>query len=127
MMANVFVVSDFFNCHPKRFGVLKNKVSALLPHASHTRLIDVCRTHWVARIDRLYVFIQIFAAVVAALEAIQDNADKSWSPESMRDASFSVLSITSFRFILSLIVVSRCLEVTRPLKKQLQTPTMDVV
>eukprot|EP00795_Rhopilema_esculentum_P016928 gene16928-biopygen6032 len=91
------------------------------------KLIDVCRTRWVARIDGLDVFIQIFAAVVAALEAIQDNADKSWSPESMRDASSLVLSITSFGFILSLVVVSRCLEVTRPLTKQLQTPTMDVV
>ena len=60
MMGHVRVVSEFFNVHPKRFALLSEKIHHLLPSADHKALIDVCRTRWVARIDGLSMFIEVF-------------------------------------------------------------------
>ena len=98
-----------------------------MPLATHSRLIDVCRTRWVARIDGMEIFIELFPAIVSSLEAVKDNADGSWNSESIRDASALYHASIEFGFIVSLVVVSRLLEVTRPLTKQLQAPDMDVV
>ena len=57
------------------------------PGASHTRLIDVCRTRWIARIDGLDILFEIIGAVVRCLEAIKNNEGRSWNPSSIRDAS----------------------------------------
>ena len=127
MMGHVRVVSAFFNVHPKRHAVLKDKIKTLLPLATHSRLIHVCRTRWVARIDRMEIFIELLPAIVSSLEAVKDNADGSWNSESIRDASALYHASIEFGFIVSLVVISRLLEVTRPLTKQLQAPDMDVV
>ena len=62
-MDNVRVTSEFFNNSPKRFDLLKQKIKEMLPEARHTHLIDVCRTKWVARLDGLSVFIEIYSAI----------------------------------------------------------------
>ena len=127
MMGQVRVVSAFFNVHPKRSAVLKDKIKSLLPEAAHSRLIDVCRTRWIARIDGMEIFIELFPAIVSALEAVKDNADGSWNGDSIRDASALYHATISFGFLVSLVVVCHCLQITRPLTKQLQSPQMDVV
>ena len=127
MMCHVKAVSQFFNMHPKRFEVLNERITTLLPNARHSHLLDVCRTRWLARIDGLDVFIEVFEAVVSALEAIKLNISGKWSSDSIRDASGLFFGIVSFEFIISLVIVSRLLEVTRPLTKQLQSPHIDVL
>lgn len=124
MMNHVHVISQFFNVHPKRFDLLQKTVKELLPRACHSHLIDVCRTRWIQRIDGLDVFIEIF---VTALETIKDNDDKSWNNDSVRDACSLFHATISFQFIFILVAVSRCLEVTRPLTKQLQSSSFDAV
>lgn len=87
MMDNVRVTSEFFNYSPKRFDLLKQKIKAMLPQARHCHLIDVCRTRWVARIDGLGVFIEIYSAIVASLEEISNNVGGTWNVESRTKAS----------------------------------------
>ncbi len=127
MMGNVRVVSDFFNVSPKRFDLLTSKIKEIHPSASHTRLIDVCRTRWIARIDGLEIFVEVFKAIVESLRIIKDNVEGTWNSDSERDARGLFHGITQFHFMVCLVVVSRCLEVTRPLTKQLQSSTFDVV
>lgn len=127
MMGHVKVVSDFFNVSPKRFDLLTKKIKELQPSARHTHLIDVCRTRWVARIDGLDVFTEVFVPVVDSLETIKDNVGGKWNTDSVRDASGLFYATISFHFMICLVVVSRCMEVTRPLTKQLQSTTFDVV
>ena len=127
MMGHVRIVSQFFNAHPKRDLILRAKIALLPQKARHQHLLDVCRTRWIARIDGLEIFIELFTAIVAALDDIKDNSDKTWNAESIRDASGLYHGTISFQFIVTLIVVSRCLEVTRPLTKQLQGCDIDVV
>ena len=86
---------QFFNMHHKRFEVLNERITTLLPNARHSHLLDVCRTRWLARIDGLIVFIEVFEAVVSALEAIKLNISGKWSNDSIRDASGLFFGIVS--------------------------------
>ena len=122
MMDNVHVTSELFNNSPKRFDLLRQKIKAMLPQARHCHLIDVCRTRWVSRIDGLGVFIEIYSAIVASLEEISNNVGGTWNVESRTKASGINHAIVTFQFAVCLIIISRCLEVTRPLTKQLQSP-----
>ena len=87
MMSHVRVVIEFFNAHPKRFSTLQQKIKNLVPSARHNHLIDVCRTRWVARIDGLSEFIEVFIAIVNSLETIKDNSDENWSSDSVKEAN----------------------------------------
>ena len=78
MMNTVRVVSDFFNNSPKRFDLITKKIKESYPRVSHTKLTDVCCTCWLARIDGLEIFIELFVAVVKSLEVIKDNAGLSY-------------------------------------------------
>ena len=129
MMSHVRVVSEFFNASPKRFAFLTKEIKNTeeIEEGRHTHLIDVCRTRWIARIDGLDVFAEVFLAVVKCLEKIKLNVEGPWNTDSVRDASGLFHATISFQFIVCLIVVSRCLEITRPLTKQLQSATYDIV
>ena len=82
MMSHIRIVSQFFNAHPKRDNHLKNQIQISLPECRHRHLIDVCRTRWIARIDGLEIFIELFPSIVSALESLKDNADGSWNSDS---------------------------------------------
>lgn len=124
-MDSVRVASEFFNFSPKRFALLKKTIKELLPKARHTHVLNVCKTRWVARLDGLAVFVESFPAIVQSFEEIKDNEDRTWNSESTQKASGLYHSIVSFQFIVTLVIVSRCLEVTRPLTHQLQSSTID--
>jgi len=74
MMGQVRVVSDFFNNSPKRFGLLERQIKESLPKARHYHLIDVCRTRWVAWLDGLDVFAEVFVPLTHYLEAIRGGS-----------------------------------------------------
>ena len=87
MMCHVKAVIQFFNMHPKRFEVLNERITTLLQNARHSHLLDVCQTRWLARIHGLGVFMEVFEAVVSALEAIKLNIGGNWSSDSITDVS----------------------------------------
>ncbi len=103
MMGHVRVVSEVFNVQPKRFALLGEKIRELLPSARHKYLIDVCRTRWVGRIDGLAVFIQVFVAVVVALETIKDNSDRNWNSDTVKDANGLFYGTVSFQVIVCVV------------------------
>ena len=98
-----------------------------MPSARHNHLIDVCRTRWVARIDGLSVLIEVFIVIVDSLETIKNNSYRNWSSDSVKNANGLFYATASFELIVCLAIVSRLLEVTLPLTKQLQSLTIDVV
>lgn len=125
MMEHVRVVSEFFNFSPKRFELLVKTIQEMLPTANHKRLITVCKTRWVASIDGLDAFIEVFTAIVRCFEIIKANVDGTWNPESVKKAFYLFHATVSFSFIAPLVFVSRCLEVTRPLTVQLKDSALD--
>ena len=73
------------------------------------------------------VFVDVFCAVMRCLEIIKCNVGGKWNSDSVRDAGGLFYSTLGFQFIVCLVVISKCLEVTRALTKQLQSSTFDVV
>ena len=71
MMDHVRVASEFFHFSPKRFALLQKTIGEMFPKNHHRNLTDVCKTRWVARLDGLGVFIEVFPAIVRCFEEIK--------------------------------------------------------
>jgi hypothetical protein len=123
MMDDIRSVSNFFNDSPKRTLILKAKINEVIPTAKRQKLLNVCRTRWIARIDGLRIFRNCYAAILAALEVI--NNDRSNEPDVRLRAGGMRKAVKKFEFIVCLVLVERCLKCTKPLTLQLQSASLD--
>ena len=104
IMDTIKHLSYFFNLSPKRQGALEKHVMTDYPEAKRTKLIDVCRTRWVARIDGMEVFQDLMPAVVASLGELTFNKEKTYNRETSATASSYLKAITCFQSIVCLVV-----------------------
>ena len=106
----------FFMMSPKRHAELAHHISNLPEgETNRMKLVNICKTRWVARIESFEVFLSVLPAVVETYEAISTNNTASWNSESSTKATSLLLSITQFEFLLSLVVVDACLGYTKGL------------
>ena len=126
MMDNVRIISDFFKNSPKRQSLLESKVKEFLPASSHKTLINVCRTRWVARIDGLDRFEEMYVAVSSALSEMRDNLDGSWNAETSVTALGLAAITRDFQFIIALVIARNCLDYSRPATVKLQESQADM-
>ena len=61
-------ISYLFNLSPKRQQFLKDVTKIFDVETTKEKLIDVCLTRWVVRIDGVVVFETIFIIIVYALQ-----------------------------------------------------------
>ena len=104
IMDTIKHLSYFFNLSPKRQGALEKHVMTDYPEAKRTKLIDVCRTRWVARIDGMEVFQDLMPAVVASLGELTFNKEKTYNRETSATASSYLKATTCFQSIVCLVV-----------------------
>ena len=97
------------------------------PEAKGTKLIDVCRTSWVARIDGMEVFQDLMAAVVASLDEMTFNKEKTYNRETSVTASSYLKAITRFQFIVCLVVSRHVLNYSRPATVKLQMKERNIL
>lgn len=71
MMGTMVEICLFFSNSPKRQLELEKNIHIL--GATANKLVNLCKTHWVARIDTLEVFYNLFPAVVKKLEIIREG------------------------------------------------------
>ena len=62
----------------KRLALLGRKIAEICPASKRHTLIDVCRTRWIAKIEALQVFENLYPAIMLALKAVDDNEDCTW-------------------------------------------------
>jgi hypothetical protein len=74
-MGDIRSVSNFFNNSGKHTLILKAKIKEFIPTARRQKLLNVCWTRWISRIDRLKIFRNCYVAILATLQAI--NNDRS--------------------------------------------------
>ena len=80
MMGSVSKVSKFFE-HGKRQGKLADVIKHELPDVQ-TRVKPLCRTRWVERHDAVEVFVDLYPAIVQALQTIAYGEDSvSWNSQ----------------------------------------------
>jgi len=87
----------FFNFSPKRQNALEECISKY-PDALKTKLLPLCRTRWIERIDALETVLDLLEAIVDTFSYISDNADRSWNRDCVIQA-FSLLKRIDFEFM----------------------------
>ncbi len=70
-MGHTKAVSDFSSIHPKLFSVLTEKIKEIVPFSHYTKLIDVGQMRWIAHIEGLDVFREIFEGFIAAFDELR--------------------------------------------------------
>ena len=125
MMSSVTKVGTFFNT-PKRQLLLAKMIRKFIPTSSHTKLIDVCQTRWVLRIDGLDRFLEMYIPIFEALSVMKDNLDGSWNCSSS-DAYSHFILLQNFSFLMTLVIVKHCLGYTKSATVQLQGAHLDIL
>ena len=76
MMKHVKDVSNFINISQTRNIPFEEHIrNSSETESKKTRLVDVCRTRWVERIDGLDTFQELFVPLCDTLEEMRDNRD----------------------------------------------------
>ena len=90
------------------------------------KLIDVCLTRWVARIDGLVVLETFFIIIVYALEKMKDNAnpDIHFNDHASTKASNLYKSCYNLDFVVALVITRSILSYTSAVTELLQKNVM---
>ena len=127
MIGLVKNVSDFFNNHAKRQSALVKFINDLLPSEKCRKVTDLCRTRCLDRIEGLELFIDMYEAIVNTLEYIKDDPDKCWNDDSSVMAEGLYSFITKYKFIVTLVVVSTCMNYFMSATRKLQLKEIDIM
>ena len=109
LMNNISSLSNFFNLSPKRQKCLEDHV-AQYSNSLKSKLLPLCRTHWVERLTALEVALDLLEAVVHTFYDIIEN-NREWNRDTVSLAS-SLLKGIDFEFIINLVVVQKVLAFT---------------
>ena len=122
MIDNSGEVTRFFNNSAVRSSHLSN----LLKESSATceKLSDPCRTRWVARIESLDDIRNYYPIILRALEDMAYT--DCFNRETTKDAANLIHTVSSFGYIVALVIVSTILNYSMPLTCILQERNMDV-
>ena len=130
MFDNCRVISDFFNNSAKRYQRFVEIITESLGKDVVNKLIDICRTRWIERIDGLSRFKEAYQPTYNALRSISTNNmlhGADWNPESRATAGGLVKLMEKFDFIMALVVTKEVLEYMYALTVSLQSSTCAIV
>ena len=88
---------------------------------------DLCRTHWIERIDALARFTTIHSSIAACFDSITTEGSSSRSLDSLTDANTLLLAISTTDFLDALVITSHSLNYLLALTFSLQAVANDVV
>ena len=125
MWSILLEVSIFFKYSPKRQAKLESVITANNEGATVRKLVDLCKTRWVARRTALITFKALY--VVTTFKVISRGARAEWNTESQSAASSLLRSITSFECIMAFIVTGRVMAPLHSLTIALQSSSLDII
>ena len=120
-------VSLFFKGSPKRESALEKAVEEQgeLISGTKKRLVDLCRTRWVERHDALVTFADLYPAVVALFQDIEDGG-AGWNMETKSKAASLLNGITRFAFIVAFQTTAKIMAYIFGLTVKLQSVNKDI-
>ena len=89
------------------------------------KLLPLCRTRWVERINALEVALDLLIAVVQSFCDMIENHDKDWNRDTMNQSS--LIKSIDFEFVINLVIVQRILAYTSGVTTALQKQGIDCV
>ena len=129
MMKHVNEISHFINISQTRNIPFEVSIKA---HCSasdtkKTKLVDVCRTRWVERIEGMDTFQELFIPLYHVLEDMADNAEGNYNPSLSSDALSHFRHNSTFDFIVVFLITRHVLDVTLPVTQLLQGNSLDIM
>ena len=110
MFDTVGEITRSFEYSPKKEALLVQKVKDVCPESRHHKLLDVCKTRWIQR-----------------METIKTNAEKSWNADSIKKAVSHYHAIANFEFVVTLTVCQAVLAFVKGLTVKLQGSCNDIL
>ena len=110
-------VSVFFSDSPKRMAFLRDAIKESTPDSNRTKLRQHCQTRWIEQCDALVVLIELYDAVVQALEKISISCDGKTGSS----ATELLASVSKFSFLAALMSAEFVLHYTKPLSLMLKS------
>ena len=128
MMDSVRKCSQIFEFSSKKQDLLEQQIkSDVQANSEHrSKLLNVYRTRWLARLDGLERIQQMFVPITNTLELIKDNHDGSYDANARADANGLQTTFLGFAFIANLIIVRNILAYITPLTCELQKVKIDI-
>lgn len=123
MMSTISGLANFFNYSPKRQKALENQVCEL--ETLKSKLLPLCRTRWVERINALEVMLDLLEPVVDTLTEIALNANGGWNRDTISQAA-SFLKSIDFDFIINLVITQKTLSFISGITTSLQKKGIDM-
>ena len=114
-------ISLFFSSSPKRQDKL---IEVIKSHESNEvkvkKLLDLCRTRWVARHTALVTFQALYSAVVDTRGQISQVPRSQWNADTASKTSSLLKSAVDFGFITTFMIVSEVMSYVHSLTIALQ-------
>ena len=130
MMSMISAIANFFNYSPKRQTLLT--CHAMPCHVENypdnslkTKLLPLCKTRWVERINAFEVTLELIEAVIDILSEMSQNLDKQWNRDTVGQA-LSLLKSLDFEFIINLVITHKILAYTSGITTGLQKRGIDL-
>ena len=97
------------------------------PEVTRKRLLDVCRTRWLERIDGVDLFEDLFLAILMTLEEIFFNLEGKYNKGTSVKANSLLKLIFNFDFIVKLAISRYILDYTNSVTQILQGKNNDII
>ena len=76
---------------------------SLCNDGSKTKLLPLCRTRWIERLNTLDITLDLSEVIIAAFSHMVDNTDKQWNRDTVIQAS-ALLKRFDLEFLINLVV-----------------------
>ena len=129
MMKFVIEISQFINNFQTRNIPFEECIweYSSVSETKKTKLVNVCRTRWVERIEGMDTFQELFIPLFHVLESMVENADGRFSPTLSSDALAHFKHISTVDFIVVFIITRHILDATLAVTQLLQGKSIDIM
>lgn len=125
MMDAITCLANFFNYSPQRQKGLEYHLRDY-PDAQKSKLLPLCATRWVERLDALEVILDLMEGIMDTLVDMVQHTHKQWNKETTTQA-FALQKRLDFEFLINLIITQKALAFTYGVTSRLQKRGIDVV
>ena len=127
VLAQIKELSYFFNFSQTRQILLERNVLKFSPSSRKMKLKDVCRTRWIERINGMDTFEELFVPLFFTLTEMSLNLEKQCNPDTSSKATSFLALISTFQFIVSLVITRNIFDLTLPVTQLLQAMSNDIM
>jgi len=121
-ISNIQSLTTFMSARKRTADFIESQI-VLYPNARAFRMKNLSTTRWTSHDRAINVVFTKYLAVVESLEHLTKSTDTSTSSQ----AKSIYQNITSFKFILTMLLMKKIFSVTSPLSSYLQSSTLDFI